>query len=101
MTKRNPRIDAYLSPADPELARLVHEALNSYRQWSTSEDKLDAALSKVSPRAFAADTVDASSVEELASQLEAKKRFKSAISDGTNSLTAWMDDLFSRLPKDE
>lgn len=101
MTKRNPRINAYMTPADPELARLVHEALNSYRQWSKSEDKLDAVLSKVSPRAFAAHTVDASSVEELASQLEAKKRFKAAISDGTNGLTAWMDDLFARLPKVE
>src|SRR5690554_5483898 len=102
MAKRNPLIDQYMTPANDKLSVLVKDALAAYREWDISEDRLEESiLAGVSPRAFAANTVDASTPEELASQLESQHRFKLAVGTGTNDLNEWMDDLFAARNRDK
>ncbi len=102
MTKRNPLIEQYMTPANDKLSVLVTDALATYREWSMSEDDLEESiLAGVSQRALAANTVDASTPEELASQLELQQRFKAAIKTGARDLNALMDDLFANPNRDE
>lgn len=59
MTKNT--FDAFTTPADPELAALVADALDTYRAWQVSED-----------------------------ELEARLRFRARIREGVNDLSAWI-----------
>ncbi len=62
-------IATYATPADSATAEVVREALTAYRAWKTSEQALEEALLAVTPKAWAATTIDAESREALSAAL--------------------------------